>query len=120
MITFNRRDGSLAPQDSVGGSQSCGRPGEMFEHETQENMIEVPVGEGKLEQVCLVELDISLAGSRNSETRLFERGGGNVNGHNVCRRVARGEENGLRACTASAFKNQTPCRVRGVMVEQFA
>jgi len=120
VITFNRRDRSLAPQDSVGGPQSCGRLGEVFEHEAQKNMIEVPLGKGKLEQVCLLELDIAVSGSRNLETRLLERGPGNVNGHNVCRRVPRSQENGLSSRTASAFKNQAPRRVRGVMVEQFA
>jgi hypothetical protein len=63
--------------------ERCGRLGEMFEHEAQEDRIEVPVGKGKLEQVCLVELDISVAGSLNSETRSLERGRGNVNRHNV-------------------------------------
>jgi hypothetical protein len=48
-----------APQDSAGGSgKSCVWLGEVFEHKAQNNMIEVPLGKGKFEQVCLLGLDI--------------------------------------------------------------
>jgi hypothetical protein len=36
-------------------------------------MVEVPVGKGKLEQVCLVERDIPVAGGLNSQRRLRGR-----------------------------------------------
>ena len=120
MVPFNRRDRSLAPQDSLDGSESGDGLGKVLEQEAQENMVEVRIGKRELEQVCLVELDVTVAGSLNSEARLPERGRGNVNAHNVRRRVSRSKENRLRSRPASAFQNQALRGVRGVMVEQFA
>lgn len=78
-FTFSRRNRSRAPQDSVGGSgKSRVWLGEVFEHEAQKDMIEVPLGKGKLEQVGLLGLDTSLSASLNSETRLLERGRGST------------------------------------------
>jgi hypothetical protein len=75
MVTLDYGDGPLPAQHPLCGSESRSRRGHVFQDEAEENMVEVLIGKGQAEYICLVKLNVPEPRSLNASPGLIERGG---------------------------------------------
>jgi hypothetical protein len=54
----------------------------VLQHEAQEDMLEMFILERQLKQICLMKLDVSVAGRLNAASSILERRRGYINGNN--------------------------------------
>src|SRR6266516_3424840 len=58
VVALDHRDGAAGPEQSAQNRQRLDRPGQVFQDETDEDVVERPVGEGQGEDVRLPELHV--------------------------------------------------------------
>jgi hypothetical protein len=118
VVALDHGDGAAGTEQPAKNRQRLDRPGQVFQDEADEDVVERPVGEGQGEDVRLPELHVGQPRKAGPALSLGERVRGDVDRHESRTRALPGQGDRLRADAAAHFEDDAPGGVSGVGVQQ--